>query len=162
MLFVTNNSILLTGTIDVSKSYGGMNTLPLVDINERLEQYNSAISRYITESAFNKIVFVETSEYDFDYKFFQDLAEKNGKRFEYLTFMGSTELIKERGKSVGDAEAINYALKNSHLLKNEDTIYKVTGRIFLTNSYDIVKTKNEVRNEFFVIKNTTKIGSIVA
>ncbi len=76
--------------------------------------------------------------------------------------MGSTELIKERGKSVGDAEAINYALKNSHLLKNEDTIYKVTGRIFLTNSYDIVKTKNEVRNEFFVIKNTTKIGSIVA
>ncbi len=75
---MTNNSILLTGTIDVSKSYGGMNTLPLVDINERLEQYNSAISRYITESAFNKIVFVETSEYDFDYKFFQDLAEKMG------------------------------------------------------------------------------------
>lgn len=149
----TNYNIILTGTIDVSKSYGGMNTLPLVDETERLNQYESAIERYICQSAFNKIVFVETSEYQaFDYKKFEKLADEHGKQFEYITFCGNFELIRERGKSSGDAEAINYALTHSELLKNEETIYKVTGRIFLTNSFTITKTKDKVRNEFFSYK----------
>lgn len=141
--------LLLTGTIDVSKSLGGMNkNLAVKSLDERLNQYESAITRYIEESVFNKIVFVETSNYNFDVEKFNALSQKHNKEFEYITFLGSYEKVIEKGKSYGDAEALLYAIKNSKLLKDEETIYKITGRIFLTNSFDIVKGFNKSPNEF--------------
>lgn len=130
----TNSNIILTGTIDVSHSMGGLNTLVVSDIDERLHQYENAIERYIKESVFNKIVFVETSNFAFDTIRYEKMALNYNKHFEYLTFMGSYEEIKIKGKSLGDAEVINNALINSKILKNESTIYIVTGRLFLLNS----------------------------
>ena len=115
---------------------------------ERLNQYESAIERYIKYSVFDTIVFVETSNYNFNKNRFNELAEVHNKRFEYITFRGNFEKVKENGKSYGEAEAILYGIKNSRLLEKEDTIYKATGRIFLKNSKKIVKRKDKVRNEF--------------
>ena len=140
--------ILLTGTIDVSNSYGGKNKVVINNTNERLKQYESAISRYICESVFDIIVFVETSNYPFNESKYCELAEKNNKKFEYITFIGNGEKVKEKGKSYGEAEAILYGITNSKLLKNEQVIYKGTGRIFLKNSKIIVKHKSKSRNEF--------------
>lgn len=143
-----SNVLLMTGTIDPSSFICNNNNLAVKDVKVRLEQYNSAIKRYITESCFDKIVFVETSNYSFEYESFISLAKENNKEFEYITFMGNIECVQKKGKSYGEAEAILYALKNSRLLANEETIYKVTGRIFLTNSYNIIKTKATCKNEF--------------
>ena len=112
--------ILLTGTIDVTKTAGGYNSVTIMDTSERLTQYNSAIERFIINSAFNKIVFVETTNYPFDDRIFIDLANKYNKQFEYLTFQGDIINVKEKGKSYGEAEAILYGLKNSILLKNNE------------------------------------------
>lgn len=147
-----NSNILLTGTINVNPSFGGQNKVVLSNLCERLSQYERAITRYICDTQFNKIVFVETSNYPLDYDKFESLARQNGKQFEYLPFEGSYELVKQKGKSVGDAEAINYALCNSKILNNEETIYKITGRLFLLNSNEILKTKDRVRNEFFAFR----------
>lgn len=140
--------LLLTGTIDTTKSFGGRNKVVVNKLSQRLSQYESAVKRYIENSVFDVIVFVETSNYAFNFEYFDKLAKENNKRFEYITFQGNTEKVKEKGKSYGEAEAILYGIKNSKLLANEETIYKITGRIFLTNSKKIVKNKDKVRNEF--------------
>lgn len=140
--------ILLTGTIDVSNSSGGVNYVVINNTLERLKQYESAIEKYIKLSSFDRIVFVETSNYKFDESRFSSLASSYNKRFEYITFQGDYEKVKEKGKSYGEAEAILYGIKNSKLLENEETIYKGTGRIFLRNSKKIVKHKDKIRNEF--------------
>ena len=140
--------ILLTGTIDVSSSFGGVNKVAVNSTVERLKQYESAIERYIKISVLDTIVFVETSNYNFDSDHFFKLANKYNKRFEYITFQGDYEKVKLKGKSYGEAEAILYGIQNSNLLKEEETIYKATGRIFLKNSERIVKNKDKVRNEF--------------
>lgn len=140
--------LLLTGTIDVSNSLGGANAVIVNNTVERLNQYESAIEKYIKYSVFDTIVFVETSNYKFNKNRFYELAEAYNKRFEYITFQGDYEKVKENGKSYGEAEAILYGIKNSRLLEKEETIYKATGRIFLKNSKKIVKRKDKVRNEF--------------
>lgn len=140
--------ILLTGTIDVTNSFGGKNNVAVKNTEERLSQYESAIERYIRESVFDKIIFVETSKYNFNERKYSALAKEYSKHFEYITFSGDFEKVKEKGKSYGEAEAILYGLENSQLLKDEKTIYKGTGRIFLKNSKKLVKNKDKVRNEF--------------
>lgn len=141
--------LLMTGTIDPSKFLSDANNIAVYDTNVRLEQYDNAIRRYIKESCFDKIVFVETSNYPLEIKTYKKLANSYNKEFEFLPFSGNDLKVREKGKSYGEAEAILYAVNNSKLLNNEDTIYKVTGRIFLTNSKKITKTKDACRNEFF-------------
>lgn len=65
--------LLLTGTID-STVYNNVGN-KIVDVNERLLQYESCIERYIKESPFTKIVFIENSGYPFDAKKFIAMAE---------------------------------------------------------------------------------------
>lgn len=141
--------LLMTGTIDPTIFLSEANNIAVYDTNVRLEQYDNAIKRYIKESCFDKIVFVETSDFPLEVETYKTLACSYNKEFEFIPFLGNSLKVREKGKSYGEAEAILYAIKNSKLLTNEDIIYKVTGRIFLTNSKKITKTKDFCRNEFF-------------
>lgn len=81
-------ALLLTGTID-SAVYNNVGN-KIVDIQERLSQYESCIERYIKESPFMNIVFIENSEYPFDAEKFIAMAENcviNGqkKQFEFIS-----------------------------------------------------------------------------
>lgn len=145
-------AILLTGTINTSV-FNNVNVV-LTDLNERLRQYSNTIIRYIEDSEFDKIVFVENSGYPFDKNYFLELAHKYEKEFEYLPFIGNRDKISSYGKSYGDAECITFGIKNSNILKNEKYIYKVTGRIYLKNSKDICKTQYSCDNEFVVYNDT--------
>ncbi len=148
--------ILLTGTInpDVFKRESAdikrtkMNVY-LTDSNERLNQYKDAISKYITDSVFTDIVFVENSGHEFPVLEFEVLAGKHGKRFEFLSrTLTETEVLTmlKKGKSWGEADLIDYAVKNSKLIKEYPVIYKCTGRCFLTNSKKIVN--NSLKSAF--------------
>ncbi|MCB6194758.1 MULTISPECIES: hypothetical protein [Blautia] len=138
--------LVLTGTID-SNVYGNIGN-KIRDVSERLRQHESAIARYILESPFDPIIFIENSGYLFNAKKFLVLANREGKQFEFISGKICFEEIRERGKSFGDAYLIHEVLKKSKLLKNKTFFYKITGRIFLKNSYQIVKTRDKYRNEF--------------
>jgi len=137
--------LLLTGTI-APNLFKRQNDTAAVNVNltdekERLTQYESAITEYIKNSAFTDIVFAENSGAKFDDEKFKRLAEENGKAFEYILRTLSDEQIermKRCGKSYGEADVIDYAIKNSRLISSADVIYKVTGRLFLRNSKKIV------------------------
>ncbi len=152
-----SNLVLLTGTIapDLFKRNPEGNVkrckinAALTDAEERLEQYENAISRYIKESAFKDIVFVENSGYDFPAEKYEKLAKEYNKNFEFLYRKLSEDEIcgmLQRGKSWGEADLIDFAIKNSALIKNYEVIYKCTGRVFITNSKKILD--NTMDNQF--------------
>lgn len=135
--------LLMTGTIDPQK-YGG----EVKSVSERLQKYENAITRYICETRFNPIVFVENSGYLFDIQKFEKMAEKYGKTFEFVKGTVCRDEVIAHGKGYGDALLIYEGLTKSDALKNIDIFYKVTGRIFLKNSEKILKNKDKRRNEF--------------
>ena len=143
MTYTYRYPLLLTGTIDPRKYDGEVK-----DVKERLNKYENAITKYICETPFNPIVFAENSDYPFDAAKFESLAEKNGKKFELVRGTVCKEQVKKHGKGYGDAFLIYEGLNNSFLLKHVDIFYKMTGRIFLKNSYKIVRTRDKHRNEF--------------
>lgn len=144
----TDISLLLTGTID-SSAYNDVGNL-IQDVSIRLEQYETSIERYIKESPFNIIVFIENSGYIFDEEKYKRMAKKYGKKFEFIQGKICAKEIIEHGKSFGDAYLISEALDKSFLLKEVKFFYKISGRIFLENSAEICKTKNRYKNEFIV------------
>lgn len=162
-----SNTLLLTGTIDPNvfnlDTQKPINVY-LTDAGERLNQYNTSIERYIRESVFDRIIFVENSGAIFNSKKYELLAEKYGKRFEYLLRVLNGDQIskmQQKGKSYGEADLIDFAFRNSSLISEAREVYKVTGRAFLTNSQKILGTspnqfitKNKIRwinTEFFKI-----------
>lgn len=153
------NTLLLTGTIDPNVFNSSIKDKPinvyLTDARERLNQYNTAIERYIKESSFDSIVFAENSGAKFDSQRFKLLADQYGKKFEYILRVLSEEQIskmQQRGKSYGEADLIDFAFRNSQLLSQTSQVYKATGRAFLTNSKRVI---SDVPNQF-IAKN--KIG----
>ena len=140
--------LLLTGTID-SGVYGNTGNL-IKDIKIRLMQYESSIGRYIEETPFDAIVFIENSGYAFDAEKFTKLAHKYNKEFEFISGEICIEEIKQYGKSYGDAYLISEALQTSKLLSPCEYFYKITGRIFLKNAKQICRTVNKYRNEFII------------
>ena len=129
--------LLLTGTIDSSVYMNTGNKI--CDIDVRLQQYTSAITRYIKFSPFTHIVFIENSGYDFDVDYFANMAKEKGKYFEFISGKICREEIIKRGKSFGDAFLIHEALEKSILLKQFNFFYKITGRIYLENSKKLLR-----------------------
>lgn len=138
--------LLLTGTIN-SSVYGNTGNR-ITDVKERLSQYEDSIERYILDTPFNPIVFIENSGFQFNFTKFQNLAKTKAKQFEFIKGTICAEQVMTKGKSFGDAFLIHEALEKSELLKPHSLFYKITGRIFLKNSFDIVKTRDKYRNEF--------------
>lgn len=146
-----NYVALLTGTIDASV-FNNVNNA-ITDVNERLRQYDYSIRKYIMDSVFDKIVFAENSGFDFDSEKYEELARKYSKDFEYVKCPSYVEETIEYGKGYGEITLINDAIRSSKILRSTDVVYKLTGRIFLRNSKNIVKTYNDHSNEFLVIEN---------
>jgi hypothetical protein len=153
------NLILLTGTIDPTyfndESVDEKINVVLIDPKERLAQYENVISRMIQESAYSDIVFIENTNHYFNSDKYMEMAAKAGKSFECIRHILSREdrlKLRQLGKSYGEAALIDYAIKNSDLIARVDEIYKITGRVFLKNSAQVVKGKKSCPNQI-VSKN---------
>jgi hypothetical protein len=157
---LSQNIIVLSATID--PSVGNVHVV-LSDKLERLNQYLENIRNLILKSDFNRIVFCENSHYQHDYSDLALLAKQHGKELEILSFMGSNDIIKIKGKGYGEGEILNYAVNNSTYLRDNNTsFYKLTGRIYVDNVNRILANsthdnvfirwdikKNEVDTRFF-------------
>lgn len=135
--------LLLTGTID-SRAFDGDG----IDLEKRLKSYEDAVQRYITETAFNPVVFIENSGYPFDSTRFETLANQHGKNFEFINGTICKDEVKEHGKGYGDSLLVYEGLTNSRLLKDEQFFYKITGRLFLKNWKKVIASCEKHRNEF--------------
>ena len=142
------NLILLTGTIQPA---GGVNVV-LTNPTIRYQQYASSIGYFLNETEFDDVVFVENSDYEFDAEQFHWIAKSLKKRFEYIHRHISPEFQKEiglKGKSLGEADLIDFAIKNSRLIPGHKSIYKITGRCQLLNASQLLHHQM-ADNEFIV------------
>ncbi len=145
------NVLLLTGTINPKVFFKDGKSVYLMDEKLRLKQYEEMIYQYIMYTKFDDIIFVENSGYRFDYERYEKIATQHTKRFEFISMRPNVDKIVKLGKSYGEAELIDYAMKNSKLIKEHDVIYKITGRVFLKNWKRILHTKDNGKNEFISI-----------
>ena len=130
--------LLLTGTIEVHhpeflRSTGRVST------EVRQADYVVALRRWMTrQSAVRDIVFVDNSGYPLDA--LHEVVERHadtGKRVELLSFR-TTGYSDERGRSFGELDIIDTALRRSVLLSESPSFAKVTGRVFVKNFDSLV------------------------
>lgn len=143
--------LILTGTIN--PAVFSNNNVVLTDAEERLSQYCETLTRFLSDSPFDPIIFAENSGYPFPTEEFCALAKQNGKRFEYLYVETSVEKTAAFGKSYGEAVLISQALQSSRLLQGQEIIYKITGRVYLENGDKICHTADSGKSEFLTIRH---------
>ena len=122
--------LLLTSTVNVQphKCF-----LYQKNKEKRVKSYLKSISQWLQKTNFN-IVLVENSGYKFEE--LKDFFSQYRHRFEFISFCETNiEEAKflENNNSKGASEifSINYAFKNSTLLKDAGFIVKITGRYFI-------------------------------
>ena len=155
--------LLVTGCIKVDKN---MPYVTITSQDERLTAYCETIRWAIEDTFFDKVVFCENSEFDFEYNIYEEMAKKNNKQFEYLTFKGDTITSSKKGKGYGEGEIVIYALNNSKLLKDENCFCKITGRLKISNVNKLIKSNSknyfmnkrllkEVDTRFYCVQKST-------
>lgn len=146
--------LIITGCIEVN---GGVPYVTINETNERLEAYNETIRWAIMDTAFDKIVFCENSNYSLDKRYINELLKTTKKEFEYLTFKGNVLEVIKHGKGYGEGEIISYALNNSVLLQGQEYFYKLTGRLTISNVSSLVR--NNGKNLFMVKKTINEVDT---
>lgn len=117
--------------------------LRLVDAEERLKQYCSALHFYIQCKKFDKIVFCDNSDYFYEYDKELQLAKEKKVQLEILKFKSDYRAVEQYGKGYGEGEILHYVMLNSRLLETEDFFYKVTGRLIIRNIFSLINKKNK-------------------
>jgi hypothetical protein len=93
-----------------------------------------------------RIILGENSNTRFDFSRVVEYLEAAGKEVELLIFDGNKESSRF-GKGFGEGEILERVYRHSRLLRDTDTFYKVTGRLFVRN-FDAVSDSTESRHAF--------------
>lgn len=125
--------LLLTSTIQVEHPEF-LRADGRTDTNVRLRDYATALRAWISDQrTVGDIVFIDNSGYPLDA--LQDVVDRHassGKRVELISFR-TTGYSATRGRSYGELDIMDAALRTSVLLKESARFAKVTGRVFIPN-----------------------------
>ena len=144
--------LLLTATIHVEHTEflraGGR-----VDTHLRLKDYADALRSWITaQEMIRDIVLVDNSGHPLDA--LQEVVDRHrssGKRVELISHR-TTGYSQSRGRSYGELDIMDTALRESALLRNAATFAKVTGRVFVPNVDRIVRN---IASDFDIVARMT-------
>lgn len=127
--------VLLTATINPRQTAYVARRDPSV----RLNDYRKALVLWLHDRGGQKLVFCENSSHDLVE--LERACQSNnpyGKEVEFLSFEGNN-FLPQRGKGPGELAIIGYALNQSRLIKNDAQIMKVTGRLYVKNTAEIIR-----------------------
>ena len=124
-----NTCLLITGCIRPDYR---VPILSVTDETVRRRQYIDSIRYYISSTKYQNIIFCDNSCSKPEEGLIL-LAEKKEKQFEWISFVGNSEMTIKQGKGYGEGEIIEYAMKHSKILHHCKTIVKVTGRLLIHN-----------------------------
>ena len=134
--------LIITATVNPPKQ----DLLKINSIEERITQYKDSLSFFIKCEAFDKIILCDNSNYILDNYVFEEeekLAKRRGVNLELISFCGDVDKVKNQGKGYGEGEIMEYLLKNSKLVNDEEVFFKITGRLKVDN---ILKIINRIKN----------------
>lgn len=131
-------TLLMTGTIK-----------PFVKVKHndpevRLREYVRTIKKYMTDSDFDTIIFAENSGYLFDSSELEAQAKACGKKLVIL------RLVDGGGNSMSSGEAVlmRRALEACPFIEDTDVIWKVTGRLWISNVNRLLAKHTRKTNVF--------------
>jgi len=138
-----NITILLTTTININKHIDYHNIAQRSDV-ERKDYYLKAINQWLEKTNLN-IVVVENSGYTYPELNIEKMKYNN--RFEVISFNehdqeDSKYLEEYHDKGAHEFYAIDYAIKNSQLIKNSNFLVKITGRYYVPDFEEFIKNQS--------------------
>lgn len=134
-----NLVLLLTGTI---RPFRPGPESSRNDASTREDDYFRAINFYLKKGY--KVVFVENSNYNSE-RISSLIAHSS--LFEYYFFLSQKSHL---GKSFGEMEIIEYAIKHSNFLREVDYLIKITGRYIIKNIDSLLVKTNNVEHEVYI------------
>jgi len=135
-------TIILTTTVTVHERMIPTNDVQHINKNERLEIYLRSIKQWLSNTNFHIIV-VDNNNYSY-HELSKEL-EIYKNRFEIFYYdekilKDTKYLLNQPTKGINEIYAINYAFENSKLAQKSEFIIKVTGRYFLPDLENYLKT----------------------
>lgn len=128
-----NFCVILTCTIDVK----GVAFMERSNIDDRFNDYYSALEMWLRATEADSIVFVENSGYDLS--LFKELAAKYAhKSVEFISFDGQ-DFDRALGKGYGEMLALKRVFDSSKLLSEKGWFVKVNGRYFIPRFEEVAK-----------------------
>ena len=122
----------------------------LADAEERERQYMDSILFFIAETPLTRIIVCDNSGFRYPESLY-NLAQSHNKEIELLSFQGNNELVADYGKGYGEGEIMQFVLSNSSLIGKVDGFLKVTGRLKLVNTGQLLRNCNHWDNYFMPI-----------
>lgn len=138
-------ALILTSSVFVSAPY-----TVLSDPEERKNQYIDSLIFFITQTAFKKIIICDNSGFNY-FSSLVELATEHHKELELLSFNGNKELVARQGKGYGEGEIMKYVLQNSSLITEVQGFFKITGRLKLVNSDQLLSKCDGQQNYFMPV-----------
>lgn len=126
---------LMTGdTLVMTATFRAPHTPALVIRDEKVRtlQYLCALTAWSQTRHVKRIVFAENSNTTFDFAPVVRHLEAAGKDAEILVFEGNQGSA-TFGKGFGEGVILEHVHRNSRLLREAGSFYKVTGRLFVSN-----------------------------
>ena len=120
----------------------------LKDPEEREFLHVAALKRWINESNFESIIICDNSNYVYSNEFVV-LAQSKNKHLEILSFKGDHEKGLKYGKGFGEGELMKYVILNSSIIKNYNSFFKVTGKLFVEN-FRSINNKDKIKDSDFI------------
>lgn len=101
--------------------------------SDRWHQTLCSLASWIKETPLRRIVVCDNSGTSLPFEPIRQLAREHGKEMETLIFRGDVGKLSECGKGYGEGEILAHAFEHSRFLRETDSFYKITGRIFIKN-----------------------------
>ena len=134
--------------IVTSSVYVNTRNTVLRDARERERQYIDALTFFIRETPFRRIIVCDNSGYTYPVAL-MELAAAHQKQLETLEFTGDKGAMERYGKGYGEGEIMAYTLANSRLLGAVEGFLKVTGRLKVINTEKLLR-KADHRQIYFM------------
>jgi hypothetical protein len=138
---------------------GEIPNLALKNEEDRKIQYICSLLSWLDVQSIQSIVFCENSGTQFDFSKLKELADNKGKKLEVIVFNGDKKSLKY-GKGYGEGHLILHAFRNSTILKNCTSFYKITGRLFVSNFETIHLTHLNDSNVFWRFKGSCSLKTL--
>lgn len=129
------NSLLYTATIDPGKTP----QVAFSDPDGRLEHYITAFIMWARSGLFPQIVVGENSGNYRRFDCFKEIASAHKINLEIIGTDDNSGSW-TYGKGHGEARILENVLASSKLLRNAEEIWKCTGRLFVANAEDLIRT----------------------
>ena len=142
----SKNLILLTSAIKVAPGADALHT----NRDMRLAETKHALLAIMRQRLYNQLVICDGSNNAiFTQSEIRYLSDQYHVELEQLVFQQDVESVARFTKGLGEIEILEYALRNSRLIKADTLVIKVSGRWVVRNLLDIHRATSERKSFFY-------------